>query len=147
MRRFVFLALLVLALGTTAASAQSRDMGFGVRAGSYFDPSDAFAGFEANFPITGGLAFNPSFEGIFGDDDTLLALHADVNYMFAMGDTTSAFAGAGFSGILEDSDWESGVNVHGGVGTTMGTLWPYVQARLILGDDDNTTSLGLGLRF
>lgn len=150
MKRAVLVAAALVLLSVPGAFAQS-DLRFGVRAGSYFDPTDLFVGLEVVYPITSNFVFNPNFEAVFADDgandDTTLGLNADLAYNFAMGGNTRAWAGAGLAGFLEDDEFEGGVNLLAGVGFTAGTLDPYAQAKLVFADDDNRAAIGLGVRF
>ena len=143
--------VLFVCLCVLTVSAFAAEFRYGVRAGTYFDPTDPFVGFELVMPITGSFVFNPSFEAIFADngenEDTTLALNADLAYNFANSGSTTVFAGAGVAGFLEDDEFDGGVNLLGGVSFTTGTLEPYAMGKFVIADEDNRAAVGVGVRF
>ena len=146
---------MALTLGVQEASAQ---FGIGIRGGYNLDAftdegfeKGAFAlGGEARFGLGAlPIILNPGAEYTFTglDDATVLQLDANVLYPFGFNNSTfTPYVGAGL-GItrvstdanlgpiqIEDSETDFGVNIIGGASFGFGTIQPFAQARITLGE-------------
>lgn len=138
----VVLALAVVVLAPASAQAQ---VDWGARIGLALDGSDPLFAVEAIMPISGEFFFNPNIEHVFGDED-YTSINADVHYDFDIDRRDHFFwAGVGAAAILDD-DTDFGANVFAGYGIDMGSLIPYLQAKLLFADDTEG-SISLGVRF
>jgi hypothetical protein len=138
MKRLLFALLLVSAV--LPLEAQTR---WGVRAG--ITEGEPMIGVEFVRPIFGDFVINPNIEFT----SELFSANADVHYDFDISNQTSFWVGAGLAFINPDEDdFEGGVNLFGGVGTTRGRLYPYAQLKLTSATDiGDLTSVALGVRF
>ena len=141
-------ALLAIAVVTTAADAQRRRArrggaaGPGDRAqvgghvGYIFDGSHALIGAQASFPIARQVDFYPSFDYYFVSNATLWSLNFDARIL-PPGPYRYGYLGAGLNVAHASAgglgDTQTNVNLLGGLEGRRGRIRPYAEARLILG--------------
>ncbi len=141
-------AVLLLAL----PAATQADPKFGVRLGYYTKAKDPFLGAELLFRIVPDLYLNPNVEAVLVDHGRYLTFNGDVHYDLPAGRRTYLWIGAGLAAINRDpggsaeSQTDLGVNLLAGLGARRGHVIPYVQAKVIL-KNDNEFVIGAGLRF
>lgn len=150
--RMVLAGAALLALGAPAAA----QVDFGVRGGLYLDAEEPFLGAELLFPLPFGprntLFFNPNVEVVFVDD-SLATLNLDVHYDLPIDGPGYLWVGAGPAILFEDPpgrrrdrETDFGANLFAGYGWRTGFGVPYLQAKLIV-SDDNEGVLAAGIRF
>jgi hypothetical protein len=113
----IVLALVVIAGGATAVSAQ----GAGVRGGVSVDPDQGFLGahFETG-PLVEHLHFRPNLEVGFGDDVATTAVNLEFVYKWPLPRSPWNFYAGGGPAINlynfdDDTDAEGGLNLLGGL--------------------------------
>ena len=138
-----------LALAVSAAPARA-DGQLGARAGLVTDDEDLFVGVEWLMNVSHSWYFDPNLEYAFAGHD-YLTLNADFHYDFLKNKPYFFWAGAGPALILrhddpehDDSDW--GANVFAGFGWKRKSWTPYVQAKVVLSNDDSL-AVAVGVRF
>lgn len=153
--RSLFALLFVLTLGVQEASAQ---FSLGVRGGYNLDAftedgleEGAFAlGGEARFGLgTLPVILNPGAEYTFTGVDDMTVLQFDANVLYPFGFDNSTFtpyvgAGLGVTRVssnadlglieIEDSETDYGLNIIGGASFGFGSIQPFAQARITLGE-------------
>jgi len=147
--------ILALWLSSGSAQAQSRDLGFGLRGGLYFDEGDLFLGGHGLLPLRAGWTAVPNLEMGLGDG-TLFTVNGDFTHGIARSRGRFFYAGGGLaiihhesSGKFRDghSDTDLGLNLLGGVnfGQAPGFI-PFAQLKIILSDNANVVFSG-GIHF
>jgi hypothetical protein len=110
---------------------------FGGHLGYNFDVDNLLLGAQLSFPITPRVDLYPSFDFYFVDPGSLWALNFDVRFrppsrygaFYAGGGINySRFSGGG------GSNSDTNLNLFTGLEGRRQRVWPYVEARLILGD-------------
>jgi hypothetical protein len=151
--RFTKLMLLLVLTGLFFVADAEADIKPGVRAGVYFDPTDAFIGAEVLMDVTDRWYFNPNFEYVFVDNADFVTFNFDVHYDLPT-DDVYVWIGAGL-GILYfdpdaprfDSETDVGLNLIAGVGFRTGSrIVPFIQPKAFL-SDDSEFSIAFGIRF
>lgn len=128
-------------------------MTFGVRTGIYTDAEELFLGAEMNTPIGHDVYFNPNLEYILVDGGTFITFNFDFDYVFPSSTAFNIWAGGGPAIVYTNpdgpinSETDLGIDLLFGLGfPTKGTLIPYVQAKVLLGEQDDFV-LAFGIRF
>jgi hypothetical protein len=148
----LFMAALLMVFVLTAFSAEA-EIKPGIRAGVYFDPTDAFIGGEVLVDITRQWWFNPNVEYVFVDGATFMTFNFDVHYDLPTRDVY-VWIGGGPAILYFNPDaprfadeTDFGLNVFAGVGfRTDSRLVPYIQPKVFI-SDDSEVSLAFGVRF
>jgi hypothetical protein len=146
MFRRSLIAVVLFAAAVAPASAQVQ---WGARVGVYTDGSHPFVGVEAITPITKALYFNPNLEWAFSNGVSIVTLNADVHYDFTIDRNRFWWVGAGPALVYENdhgSDTSLGANILGGIGTRVGNVIPYAQAKVLIAKNNNLV-IAAGLRF
>lgn len=136
---------------TTASTVEAGEVMGGARFGIYTDVSEAFLGGELLVGVDHRLFFNPNVEVVLVDDGSYMTFNADFHYDFPQRSTTF-WLGAGLAVIRIDppgpfgADSDVGANLLAGLGFRAGSVIPYLQAKVIVGDDTEL-ALAAGLRF
>ncbi|HSE39374.1 MAG TPA: hypothetical protein VLH08_01300 [Acidobacteriota bacterium] len=158
-KTLVAIAILGLScLFFTPGAQADMDIKPGVRAGGYFDPSDASIGAELLMNINNErtLFFNPNVEYVFQERASLWAINFDFHYdMLSAHEPVYFWLGGGPAILHRDpdnellrSDTDFGVNVFAGLGFKIrgSSLVPYIQPKYTIADNSRF-SLAFGLRF
>lgn len=149
MKKFVtgILALATLAcIGVEPVGATTK---VGIRGGLGLSPDQFIIGVHLRSDaIADNLYFVPSFEGGFGDDDTMIALNADLHYAFSTKSKTAPYAGGGLTLNWFDGENDFGGSLLGGImlgNTSAGPM--FFELKLGLGDvSDAKFLVGLNLK-
>lgn len=133
--------------------AQNDNRNFwGTRLGVYTDGSNFFVGGEYLTPINRNIDFNPNIEYIFVDNLVFLTFNFDVQHDFTPWNDMIFWAGGGIALLYvnpdhADSETDIGLNLSSTLSfEVQNSLFPYVQAKIILSDNSNF-AIGFGLRF
>lgn len=156
-------AILFLFVGLNEAQAQTV-IEVGPRAGFDIggDVEELFIGAEGRIGLESlPVLINPAFDYYFAEEDvTIFQFSANALYKFGVDNqafTPYAGAGIGFTRVSVDTEFdevfgfdssstETGINLIGGAEFETGSLKPFVQAQITLGDIDLFT-IGGGLLF
>ncbi|HEX7070942.1 MAG TPA: hypothetical protein VF190_09060 [Rhodothermales bacterium] len=167
----LFAVLFLSALFVAPASAQLTNVGIGPRAGYDFDWESLFLGVDArasvpslpvSFNVSGDYFFLEDFEG-FGSDASQSLIKVSLNAIYEIGIDNQVFTpyvGAGlaisrysldvesdFGGIdVGGSETDLGLNILGGAMFGSGSLRPFAQLYLTLGDG-STVGIAGGVLF
>ncbi len=138
---------LLAALSAVEAKAQTH---FGVRGGVYMDQDEGFVGAHLLAPIQRNWVFTPNFEYVFVEPGSLFTINADLHYDFPSRSNAIFYLGGGL-GIshfsFEDFDnTDAGLNVLTGVSFSRRPVIPFIQAKVLIGDNTQLI-LGGGLTF
>ena len=142
----VLVAGVLLAVGTTAADGQRRRARpaatvaaphVGGHLGYNFDVDEVLLGAQLSYPISPRFDLYPSFDFYFVDTGSLWALNFDVKYRPRT--RSGAFyvgGGINYSRISAGgaSGSDTNLNTFAGFEGRRRRVWPYAEARLILGD-------------
>ena len=145
------LAVVAFGLATLSTSTPAAADMFGVRAGFYTKAEEPFVGAELLVPLSHSVFLNPNVEYVFTEGRTYMTFNADFHYDFPTRGSTMVWAGAGLAVLYsnpegqDSSSTDVGANFIFGIGRR-GPVVPYVQAKLIAGDDTEFV-IGVGLRF
>ncbi len=145
------LVLAALVLLTSSAFADSGTL-FGIRGGLYTDADKPFLGAEFLTGIARGVDFNPNLEYVFTDNMTYMTFNIDAHFDFYERTGSFMYFGGGLAiqyakiDGYDESDTNTGVNLFVGVGLNKKPVIPYLQAKAVLGDNDEIV-IGVGLRF
>jgi hypothetical protein len=149
--RPVTLPLLFLSLCFLPASAPAVD--FGVRAGTYLEEMDPYAGVELLVQLgSTPWFFNPNLEAIFPDERDRFSLNFDFHYDFVENEDYYIWAGGGPAIIYTDSDddrdseTDGGANFLAGIGWRLPDITPYAQLKVVLSDESEIAA-AVGVRF
>jgi hypothetical protein len=144
------LAGIVFAFSAESSTAQSPMLGF--RTGAYADEREAFVGGEFLARLFPRLYFNPNVEYVLIDNGTFSTFNFDFHYDFPLRGRTFTWAGAGL-GIQYfnpegpvGSSTDPAANFLFGLGYNAGGWVPYIQAKVIAGDNSDFV-FGGGIRF
>jgi hypothetical protein len=153
----VTILLLAGLLFVCSATAQA-EIKPGVRAASYFDPSNAAIGGEIlmNLNDEETLFFNPNVEYVFLDPADLWTINFDFHYdLLSARQPIYFWVGGGPAILIRDpdnprlnEDTDFGVNLLAGIGFKIrGTsIIPYIQPKYTITDNDRF-SIAFGVRF
>lgn len=151
MKKITFALLLLVFCTATTVYADSGSF-FGLRAGYYTDVEEAFVGAEYLTGIAPSIDFNPNIEYVLIDNMTYMTINLDSHYDFYNSRGGFVYLGAGL-GIsyfdiegASDSETDTGLNLFAGAGIARSSVIPYIQAKMIIGDNDEFV-IGFGLRF
>jgi hypothetical protein len=158
--RFVtrlLVAVLLLTVVTASADAQRRARAraapatprphLGGHLGYNFDVDDLLLGAQLSYAITPRVDLYPSFDFYFIDPGSLWALNFDARYRppsrygaFYLGGgiNYSRFSAGGGGGSNSDTN----LNLLTGLEGRRQRVWPYVEAKLILGDGSSFQLVG-----
>ena len=143
----VLVAGMLLAALATAAEGQRRTRArpvatvaaphFGGHVGYNFDVNEILLGAQLSYPISPRFDLYPSFDFYFVDNGSLWALNFDVKYRPRT--RSGAFyvgGGINYSRISNggNSGSDTNLNAFAGLEGRRRRVWPYAEARLILGD-------------
>ncbi|MBD3384378.1 hypothetical protein GF407_05555 [candidate division KSB1 bacterium] len=151
MKKIMIASLLVFVFTTTSAFADSGSF-IGLRGGLYTDVEEPFIGAEYLTGIGPSVDFNPNIEYVFIDNMTYMTFNIDAHYDFynRRGGFIYFGAGLGISYVdidgAAESETDTGLNLLAGGGLSRGSVIPYIQVKMILGDNDELV-VGFGLRF
>lgn len=135
------LSALLLSLALTAPAAAQTT--FGLRAG--VADHEPMIGVEAIVPLTRSIILNPNLEFT----SELISANIDAHYDFDINRGSSFWFGGGIAFVKPDvGDSDVGINLLGGIGTRMGSVYPYLQAKITSQvDNSDYGSIALGVRF
>ena len=141
--------LLLAGLLASPLEAQSLDLRFG----RYTDREEFFVGAGLITGISSHFYFNPNVEYITVSNGTQMTFNFDFHYDFYTTSPLFFWLGAGLAVLYNNPEGppkgktDFGANLLFGLGIrTHSSLVPYVQAKMILADDDEF-AFGVGLRF
>src|SRR5687768_3359147 len=144
MRRILAASVALASLLVLVPDAEARIRG-GIRAGEYTDIDDPFVGGELVVPLTRRVYFNPNVEWVFVDEATVRTANFDLHSDWPVGPHAFVWLGGGLAYLYVDpegpaeSDDDWGANLLAGFGIKLGKnpgVLPYLQAKIILSDDD-----------
>lgn len=147
--RFALALVLTSALAGTVQAQTSR-LHLGPRLSYQFDVKEIGLGAQLGVPVAHHLEFYPSFDYFFVDVGSLWQLNADLKYRFGGQGLDWLYAGAGLNiahasaGGASNSD--AGLNLFGGVESLKGSVHPFAELRLTVGDG-STGMIAGGLNF
>lgn len=158
MKRYIPILLLAALVGT--ASSAHAQFQIGPRVGYDLETDDLVLGVDARFALNNPalpLIIAPAFDYYFIDSDDVSFYALDLNVLYPFGISNQVFTpyagaglGVGFSRIEIADETESetnlGFNLVGGAVFGFGSIRPFAQVRLTLGDADLATLHG-GLLF
>jgi hypothetical protein len=144
---------MVLCLISANSAFAEKYTTFGVRMGIYTSAEEIFIGGEMDTPLGRDVYFNPNLEFVLIDGGTLITFNFDFYYDIPTSASFNIWAGGGPAIVYTNPDGprnsqtDLGINLLFGMGfPTSGTLIPYVQAKALMGEQDDFV-LGFGVRF
>ena len=152
MKRLTIAAVsaLVLTAGPGIAQAQTPRAHAGVRGLYNFDAEEFGLGAQATIPIGTFIQFYPSFDYYFVDPGNLFAFNADLKYAITGQNFNWLYIGGGLNVTrFEDSgvsDSQAGLNLFVGGESLRGSIHPFAELRLIVGDG-SSGQVVVGLNF
>jgi hypothetical protein len=142
-RVLIVLTLLVVVASTADAQRRSRRRGgaavnsgptYGAHIGYNFDADAALLGAQLTWPITNDVAFYPTFDYYFVDNNTLWALNFDLKWRPPTRRGIWYVVG-GLNWLHGDGGSDTGLNLATGLEDRRGKTRPYVEGRFILGNE------------
>ena len=155
--KLTVVTIFVLAPVLAAPAADARDIYFDIRGGFYFDAEEAMMGAGVLVPIipdTPRWYFNPNFELAPGGVVDIFSANIDFHYDFTSTTDVTVWAGGG-PGLyiydldhshFDDTNTEVALNVLFGVGSKVGEIRPFVQAKGAF-MDNSEAAIAVGIRF
>ncbi len=147
----VLLLFVALFVSANAALADSGTL-LGLRLGYYTEIEEPALGVEFLTGVAPSVDFNPNLEYVFVDHLTYLTINIDAHYDFYEKTGSFVYIGGGLGisyvdpeGPIE-SETDAGINLLFGAGINRKPVIPYVQAKAVLGDNDEFV-LCVGIRF
>jgi hypothetical protein len=132
------------------AQAQTSRLHLGPRISYQFDAEDIGLGAQLGVPVARQLEFYPSFDIFFVDPGSLWQFNADLKYRFGGQGLDWLYAGAGLNLLHASaggaSNTDAGLNLFGGIESLKGTVHPFAELRLTVGDG-STGMIAGGLNF
>ena len=151
MRKVILSSLVVCSLIVAVGShnAYAKPIQFGVRGGTYSDPSDPFIGADAKIGL-GGFHVIPNIEWVFVDGGDFFTLNVDGTMTIFPIPILDPYVGAGVGWVRVkpdnlDATNEGAFNLIGGVSFNV-PLDPFVQIKYVI-TEDNTWVFAVGARF
>ena len=147
----VLLGSLVAALAVTPASASAQASTFvGSRVGYDFQTDEVILGANFTVPISTQIEFYPSLELYLPDRGNKIGFNGDVKIFLPIRASYDLYAGGGLGIVNQNlgdvSNTDVGLNLLFGVGSRVGRIHPYGEARLLLHDDTQLV-LHAGVNF
>jgi hypothetical protein len=136
-----------LAMGVSGAAAQSQGRShIGPQIGYNFDAEVLVVGAQFSAAIGKHLEAYPSFNYFFVDAGTLWAINADLKYRLPIQNADWLYVGAGLNitrfSVSSFSSTDAGLNLIGGVESRAGTIHPFGEFRLTVGDGSTIAVMG-----
>jgi hypothetical protein len=154
---WVGLLFLFCCIPVARAQNAGSDTMLGPHLGVNLDADDAFVGIEGRFDAAQvspsvALQLNPSFSFYLVDHGALFDLAFNVPFEFALsGSSVRPYAAPGLSVFYHsgdnDSDTHLALNLIGGVGFALSSVYPFVQLRVLVGHGSSAEIMGGALFY
>jgi hypothetical protein len=148
--KLMFALFAAAALSAAAFNEANAQAHFGVRGGLYMDQDEGFVGAHILSPIQRNWVFTPNFEYVFIEPGSYFTINADLHYDFPSRSNTIFYLGGGLGishySFEETSNTDAGLNLLTGVSFSRRPVIPFIQAKVMIGDDTQLI-LGGGLTF
>jgi hypothetical protein len=145
-----FIAALLSTVLSQTAHAQTNRLHLGPHFSYNFDLNELGIGPQLSVPVARHLEFYPSFDFYFVDPGSFIALNADLKYRLASENLAWLYVGGGLNvtraATSGASNTNAGVNLLAGAESLRGTVHPYGELRLTVGDG-STAQIAVGLNF
>jgi hypothetical protein len=146
----LLVSIFTVATITRPVQAQTNRLHLGPHFGYNFDIEELGVGPQLSVPVARHLEFYPSFDWYFVSPGNLFALNADLKYRLASENLSWLYVGGGLNitraSAAGASTTDAGVNLLAGVESLRGTVHPYGELRLTVGDG-STAQIAVGLNF